>query len=140
MQPDMLATGQQILAMQPFSVFLGASLTVFAPGHAELTLPMRPEFKQQFGYAHGGIISYLADNALTFVGGSVLGPQILTSEYKINYVLPATGETLVARASVIASTARQAVCRCDVFSMQGEREELCATAQGTIVTTSRAAG
>lgn len=32
--------------------------------------PLRDEHLQQHGFVHGGVISYLADNALTFAGGS----------------------------------------------------------------------
>ena len=81
---------------------------------------------------HGGVISYAADNALTYAGGSTLGPGVVTSEFKINYVRPALGEFLIARATVVHSGKSQAVCRCDVFVSSQGSESLCATAQGTI--------
>lgn len=124
---------KQVLAAQPFSVMLGTEITHFSPELTELRLAMKPEFKQQNGFAHGGIVSYLADNALTFAGGSALGERVLTSEYKINYVKPARGGQLVARATVINASSRQAVCRCDVFAVHAGEETLCATAQGTIM-------
>ena len=96
---DMLAMGQQILASQPFSVFLGTQLTAFNDEQVELHLLLRDELKQQNGFAHGGVLSYLADNALTFAGGAKLGPAVLTAEYKINYMRPAVGSKLIARAS-----------------------------------------
>jgi len=43
-------------------------------GIAELKVAIKPELKQQNGFVHGGVISYAADNALTYAGGSVLGP------------------------------------------------------------------
>ncbi|HEY0602696.1 MAG TPA: PaaI family thioesterase [Herpetosiphonaceae bacterium] len=138
--PSMLELGEQILAAQPFSALLQSRLTVFAEGTAELVIPLRPQLLQQHGFVHGGVLSYAADNALTFAGGSVLGPAVVTSEYKINYVKPAQGETLIARASVIASGKRQAVCRCDLFVDDGERETLCATALGTIARLSSSSG
>lgn len=128
-----LDIAKQVLAAQPFSVLLGTEITHFSPEHTELRLAMKPEFKQQNGFAHGGIVSYLADNTLTFAGGSTLGERVLTSEYKINYVKPARGNLLIARAIVISASSRQAVCRCDVFAVHAEQETLCATAQGTIV-------
>jgi len=124
---------KQVLAAQPFSVLLGTEITSFAPELTELRLTMKPDFRQQNGFAHGGIVSYLADNALTFAGGSVLGERVLTSEYKINYLKPGRGNVLIARANVISSGSRQAVCRCDVFALHAEQETICATAQGTIV-------
>ena len=82
---------------------------------------------------HGGVISYAADNVLTAAGASVLGPAIVTSEYKINYLRPVVGTGLVARATVVHSSRSQAVCRCDVFMVdEGGTEVLCAAAQGTI--------
>ena len=130
---DYLEIGRQILSSQPFSVFLGAQLEEFGPGSATLSLPLRPEYLQQYGVAHGGILSYMADNAISFAGGSVLGPAIITSEYKINYLKKAAGEKLVAQAKVASSSKRQAVCTCEVYAVNGEEKALCALAQGTIV-------
>lgn len=130
---DLLAFGRRILAEQPFSTMLGAELTAFEPGRAELRLAVRHELKQQYGFVHGGVLSYLADNALTYAGGSALSGQgIVTSEFKINYLRPAIGDALIARAQVIHAGKSQAVCRCDVFALTGTEEKLCATAQGTI--------
>ena len=134
---EMLELGKQVLALQPFSVLLGAELTGFSVGSAELKVPIRDDLKQQHGFLHGGIISYAADNALTYAGGSVLGPNVLTSEFKINYVRPAIGECIVARATVIHAGKNQAVCRCDVFAVSKGKEKLCATSQGTITKTGR---
>ncbi|MBP7423480.1 MAG: PaaI family thioesterase [Sulfuritalea sp.] len=131
--PDLLALGRRVLATQPFSTLLGAELVAFDPGRAELRLPIRDELKQQHGFVHGGAVSYLADNALTYAGGSVMpGQGVVTSEFKINYLRPAQGDALVARASVVYAGKSQIVCRCDVFAITGTEEKLCATAQGTI--------
>ena len=129
---EMLELGRQVLAAQPFSVLIGAELIGFTVGSAELKVPIKHELKQQHGFLHGGVVSYAADNALTYVGGSVLGPAVVTSEFKINYVRPAKGDYIVARAAAVYVGKNQAVCRCDVFAVDGGRESLCATAQGTI--------
>jgi uncharacterized protein (TIGR00369 family) len=129
---DMLAWGRRILASQPFSVLLGAELLSFQEGSVELKVPLRAELQQQHGFVHGGVTSYAADNALTYAGGSALGPSVITSEFKINYVRPAMGEYIVARATVIHAGKNQAVCRCDVYVSSNHNESLCATAQGTI--------
>ena len=129
---DMLDLGRKILASQPFSVLLGAELLDLSPGTAEIKVPISPQLGQHHGFVHGGVVSYAADNALTFAGGSILGPAVVTSEFKINFVRPAQGDSLVARASVIHHGNRQAVCRCDVFASAEGAEALCATAQGTV--------
>lgn len=132
MQADLLAYGREVLARQPFSRALGAQLDSFEAGRAELSLPMAPQLLQQDGFVHGGVLAYLADNALTYAGGSVLG-KVLTSEFKINYLRPArVADRLVAVATVLGSGSTQAVCRCDVFMELGGERKLCAAAQGTI--------
>ena len=104
-----------MLALQPFSVHVGPELLALEPGQAELAINVEPHLEQQNGFVHGGIVSYLVDHALTFAGGSVLGPNVLTQEFKVSYLRPAKGERLIARASVLYSSKRQAVCRCDVY-------------------------
>ena len=129
---DRLTWGRQVLASQPFSVLLGAELLSFSDSSAELKIPIKAELKQQHGFVHGGVISYAADNALTYAGGGALGSSVVTSEFKINYVRPAMGEFIVARATVIHAGKNQAVCRCEVYVSSQGAESLCAIAQGTI--------
>lgn len=127
-----LAYGRRVLASQPFSALIGAELHALSPGQVELQLPLTAQLKQQNGFAHGGIVSYMADNALTFAGGSALRVPVVTSEFKINYVRPALGERLIARARTAHSGSSQAVCTCEVFVVNDGAEKLCALAQGTI--------
>lgn len=124
-------TGQKILADQPFSSLLGAELTAFEDEKAEVSLAVRDDLKQHQGYVHGGVISYLADTALAYAGGSVLGDAV-TSEFKINFVRPATGQRLVAQASVLSSGKHQAVCECKVVSVDYKGKTLIAIVQGTV--------
>jgi len=129
---DKVEKGQRVPDIQPFGRFLGTEITLLEPGSAELQLALRPDLHQERGFAHGGVVSYLADSALTYAGGTVLGP-VLTLEMKINYARPAVGDRLIARATVVSSGRTQAVCRCDVFVVSEGGEKLCAAAQGTIV-------
>lgn len=128
---ELFEFGRKILENQPFSVLLGTELELFEPGTAILTLVVREEFKQNYGFVHGGVLSYLADNALTYAGGSVLGDSV-TSEYKINYLRPATGKKLVAKATVLSSGRNQAVCQCTIIATGDGEERTVAVAQGTI--------
>lgn len=128
-----LQKGQAFLALQPFSVLIGAELHALSKGHCELHVPVAETIQQQDGFVHGGVVSYAADNALTFAGGTALGVRVVTSEFKINYLRPAIGERLIARAQAVYVGQSQAVCRCDVFAVMNGEEKLCAVAQGTIV-------
>lgn len=127
-----LAMGREVLARQPFSVLIGAELAALEAGRCELQVPVSERVKQQNGFAHGGVVSYLADNALTYAGGTAMSVPVVTAEFKINYLRPAIGERLIARAQAVHVGKSQAVCRCEVFAVHAGVEKLCAVAQGTI--------
>ncbi|SOD62140.1 uncharacterized domain 1-containing protein [Streptomyces zhaozhouensis] len=134
---ELTAFAHGVFDAQPFSGFLGAELTDVGPGTAEIRVRNRPELQQQHGFLHGGVVSYLADNALTFAGGLALGGDALTAEYKINYARPAVGDVIVARAEAVVTTRRQAICRCTITVHQDGAADgdgrVVAVAQGTIV-------
>jgi uncharacterized protein (TIGR00369 family) len=127
-----LEIGRGVLASQPFSVLIGAELAQLSPGQCELHVPVTDSIRQQHGFVHGGVVSYAADNALTYAGGTAMGVPVVTSEFKINYVRPAVGERLIARAHTVHVGKTQTVCRCDVFVVLDGQEKMCAVAQGTI--------
>ena len=125
--------GRSMLDRQPFSRHLGAELLALERGRAVLALTIRPEFLQQHGFVHGGIVSYLLDNAITFAGGTVLGENVVTAEFKVNYIRPARGQRLIATAVAEETGRRLTVCRCDVIAHDGAQEKRCAVGQGTIM-------
>lgn len=124
---------QQVLDAQPFSRLLGARLTEFAPGRATLEVTVRDQLRQQFGLLHGGVLAYAADNALTFAGGSALGPHVVTSGLTIDYLRPVRDGILRARAVVAQHSKRQAACTVELWAVGADgSEEMCALAQGTV--------
>lgn len=129
---DLLDRARGALHAQPFSVLLGTELMYVGANELTLCLPIRDELRQQHGFVHGGVISYLADNALTFAGALALGPRVVTGEYKINYLRPALKGTLMARARVVHAGRHQATCQCSVYVMENGDEKLVALAQGTV--------
>ncbi|WP_306369064.1 PaaI family thioesterase [Nocardiopsis sp. CC223A] len=137
-EADGLALAASVLDAQPFSRLIGARVTRFTPGSAVLELDVRDELRQQNGFLHGGVLSYAADNALTFAGGTVLGPSVLTGGFTIEYLRPARGVRLSARAHVVEHTRRRALCRCDLVMADAEGgETTVAAAQGVITFTGR---
>ncbi|NUK37627.1 PaaI family thioesterase [Streptomyces lunaelactis] len=129
-----LDTAQKVLDSQPFSRLLQARITAFGDGRAVLEVDIREELQQQNGYLHGGVLAYAADNSITFAAGTALGAAVLTSGFSVQYLRPATGHALVARAAVVHTGRRQAVVRCDLFTVNADGDEtLCAVAQGTVL-------
>ncbi|MEW6420177.1 MAG: PaaI family thioesterase [Deinococcota bacterium] len=133
-EAEAVAVAQSVLEAQPFSVLVGARVEAMSSAGVTVRVPFRRDLTQHHGFAHGGVQAALADIALTFMGAAALGPRVLTSEFKINFLRPGVGEALVARGSIISAGKRQAVTRCDIFAVQDGEEKLVATALGTIVT------
>lgn len=130
---DLQAFARQVFETQNFSRFIGAELVTASASDVEMALTIQDHHKQQHGFVHGGVISYLADNAITFAGGLALGGNALTVEFKINYIRPGVGTRLVAIARPISAGKRMAVCQCEIYAIDGETRKLCALAQGSIV-------
>lgn len=116
-----------------FTAFLGVEPIVCFGGQSELLLAMRPDMTQHHGFAHGGIVGLMADNACAWAASSAIG-DVVTSNYTINFLAPARGSHLRARGTVIKAGKRQAVVRADIWSeMEGSAPVLCAVAQATVV-------
>lgn len=128
----MYERGRAAFAAQPFSQLIGAELTAFSAEGAEIRVKVRDELRQQHGFVHGGVLSYLADNVMTFAGGAALEGPVVTSEMKLNYTRPAIGDELIARGHTISIGRMQSVARCEIFAVDRGVERLCAAAQGTI--------
>lgn len=129
-----LEVAQKLLAAQPFSLLVGARVTAFGDGGATLELDIRADLQQQNGFLHGGVLAYAADNAITFAGGSALGPNVLTGGFTISYLRPGQGVILRAEAKVAHSGRRQATCTCELTTIDDAgTPTLCAIAQGTVI-------
>ena len=72
---------------------LGATLDVVEPGHIVIVMHHRPEFTQQHGFLHAGVVATALDSACGYAGFSLMPADsaVLTVEFKINLVAPARG-------------------------------------------------
>ena len=89
---------------------LGAELALVEPGRVEITLPYRADLCQQNGYLHAGISTTIADTAGGYAAYSLFEPgqDVLTSEFKMNFLAPAKGERYTATGRVVN---RAGACR-----------------------------
>src|SRR5215831_17319522 len=73
---------------------IGARLRKVAPGEVEIELNFREDLTQQHGYIHAGIVTIIADSACGFAAYSLMpeNSEVLTVEYKVNFMAPARGE------------------------------------------------
>jgi len=77
---------------------LGASLTRIEAGEVEIVLPFGPHIAQHHGFVHAGGLTTVVDNAGGFAAMTLMpeGMQVLTVEFKLNFLSPAIGEKFIA--------------------------------------------
>ncbi|MFC4425075.1 PaaI family thioesterase [Deinococcus navajonensis] len=114
-----------------YTTAMGTRLRAFGSGAVEIELDLRPDLTQHHGQAHGAVIGYLADTVSAWAAASVAG-DVVTAEYKINFLTAAHGEMLWARGEVVRAGRRQVVVRSDVYAHTGGHDTLVATALATV--------
>ena len=82
---------------------LGIELARVEPGAVELEVPFSQRVAQQHGYFHGAVIGAAMDSAGGYATLSLLPPEseVLSTEYKVNFLKAAQGERLIARGEVV---------------------------------------
>lgn len=117
-----------------FCKLIGSEVDELGPGTCTASVARRPELLQYLGMFHGGVAAYLVDHATTVAAATIIKPgqAVLTAEYKLNLLTPATGQRLVCRARVIRPGNNMIVVAADVFSIADGREKQTAAALATI--------
>ncbi|WP_029479074.1 PaaI family thioesterase [Deinococcus frigens] len=110
---------------------MGTRLRHFETGCVEIELDLRPELTQHHGQAHGAVLGYLADTVSAWAAASVTG-DVVTAEYKLNFLTAARGELLWARGQVLKAGKRQVIVRADVYASAGGQDTHVAAALATI--------
>jgi uncharacterized protein (TIGR00369 family) len=114
---------------------LGARLLRVEPGRCEVALPFSGLVTQQQGSFHGGAIGALADIAGGYAGLTVAadGMEVVTVEYKINFLAARQGGELRATGQVVRAGQRVIVTTAEVLHVgEDGRETVCAVTQQTL--------
>lgn len=130
-------------ARQKMMHTIGAKLMSVSPGVVEIELPFRDDLTQQHGFLHAGIIATIGDSACGYAALSLapVDSAVLSIEYKINLVSPATGERFIARGCVTKSGRTVTVCAGDVFALSESNDrKLIATMLSTMMLLADRAG
>ena len=123
-------------AKQAFMTTLGARLVRVAPGEVEIALPVSAHLCQQHGFVHAGAVSTIADSAAGYAALTAMpaGAGVLTAEFKINLLAPATGEELRALGKVVKAGRTLTLATAEVFAISGGVRKLCAMMTATCMT------
>ena len=96
---------------------LGAEIESVEPRKVTLTCAAAEGLTQQHGLLHGGVLASLADVACGYAALSTMPPEreVLTVEFKINFLKSAKTKGLVAVGQVLQSGRTLTVCEGTVF-------------------------
>ncbi len=113
---------------------LGARVVDAGRGFCTIEVPFSDGVTQQERYFHGAVTGAIGDNAGGYAALTLAPPdrEVLTVEYKVNFLAPALGEKLVARGEVVTAGRRLFVCRAEVSAVADGRETVCAALLQTV--------
>src|SRR5262245_47266100 len=112
---------------------LGAQLVRVIQGEVQIALLPRPELSQQHGYIHAGALTSVLDSACGYAALTVAPSScdVLTVEFKINFVRPAVADRFLAIGKVIKAGKTLTVCQGEVVGESGPRHDSIAVMQAT---------
>ena len=123
-------------ARQGMMLHLDARLVRVEPGCVEILLPYSDKVTQQQDGFHGGAVGAVADIAAGYAGLTVApeGMEVVTAEYKINFLGSFQGGALRAIGRVVKPGKRLIVTTAEVVHVDAAGKEApCALMQQTLV-------
>ncbi len=123
------------LARQGMMQHLGVRLLSVSQGQVELALPYGDKTTQQQGGFHGGAIGALADIAGGYAALTVVpeGMEVVTVEYKINFLSSYQGGEIRATGKVVKAGRRVVVTTAEVVHIDANgKSSPCAVMQQTL--------
>jgi acyl-CoA thioesterase len=115
---------------EPIGTFFEMKLLDLSPGHARVSMKLRPEYLTFNGFIFGGIITSIADQAFACATNSMGRPSIAT-QFNVHFIAAAApGDELTAEGKVLRKGRRVDVCEIAVTNQEGK---LVARATGTAI-------
>jgi uncharacterized protein (TIGR00369 family) len=103
-----------------FISHLGIRLIEVGEGRCSIELQTDDRHLQQHGFVHAGVLATLADHAAGGAARSAVpdGFDVITIEFKINFLKPALPGKLAAKARVLRAGKTVAVAETEVFAAE----------------------
>lgn len=113
---------------------LGVSVVHAAAGEVDLAFSFDERLTQQHGFVHAGVLATVVDTACGFAAASAAPGEVdvLTVEFKINLLEPASASEFVARGRVVRAGRRLTTCSGEVVAVDGSDEQLVAVTTTTM--------
>ncbi len=108
-------------------------------GFFQSRVTIREHHRQQDAFIHAGVMAAMADHTAGYSAFTTVPEefQILTIEFKINFLKPAHGEALVCRSRVIRGGKQIIIAESEVFDVRDGNETMSAKAMVTLMAVHR---
>jgi uncharacterized protein (TIGR00369 family) len=134
---DIQAKISTSFAAQGLMATLGAQISLVQDGEVHIALPFSKHLSQQHGYVHAGAITSVVDSVCGYAAMTKApeGYNVVTAEFKVNFMRPAIGERFLAVGKVQSAGKMLTVCTGEVraYAGAGEDFKVIALMQATIV-------
>jgi len=129
--PDFAETIRESFGRQSFMATLGAKITSVEPGMVRIEYGRGEGLLQQHGFIHAGVGTSILDSACGYAALSLApaGADVLTAEFKVNFLRPAKGERFIAVGRVLKAGRMLTICEGELWA---DEESLIAKMQATM--------
>ena len=129
--PDFIQIVKMSFSKQGLMRHLGATIDVIEPGHVSITMPFSDDLTQQHDYYHAGSLTSIVDSACGYAALTLMPPntEVLTIEFKVNFVSAAIGDRVVAHGRVVKPGSIITVCQGEVVAMNEGSEKITPSSQ-----------
>ncbi len=136
--PDYVARVEKSFSDQAVMKTIGASIEAISPGKIEIEFPYQSNLTQQNGFIHAGIVSTVLDSACGYAAFSLMpiDVSVLTIEFKINLLSPATGDRFRGYGKVKKAGRTISVAEAELYAFSDQGKKLVATMVGTLMAVS----
>lgn len=102
---------------------LGAKLTEVSKGQVKITCKFSNGLTQQQGFFHAGVATSIVDSACGYAALTLMPAEaeVLTVEFKVNFLKPAITDELVAVGKVLQSGRKLTICEGYVYDQNEEK-------------------
>jgi uncharacterized protein (TIGR00369 family) len=96
---------------------LNAKLLEVEKGQVRIACDFSEGLSQQHGYFHAGVLTSIVDSACGYAALTLMPPdkEVLSVEFKINFLKPANTSKLIAKGTVLQSGKNLTVCEGHVY-------------------------
>jgi len=114
---------------------LGIEIDTVQAGEVTLSMPYNTTLTQQHGFIHAGVITTGMDSAAGYAAFSLMADDaaVLTVEFKVNLLSPASGESFLFKGSVIKPGRTLTFTEAKAYAVNAGQEKLIATMSATMM-------